>query len=602
MHTPSSKANTQTPLSNGIKPPRIRITPSSIISQQDSIKILTYKSVYRCPPSSITIEIIPNDVFDHFKRICPRSNFILSSSSQSSSGHLLLNNSLQTHSISYRCRYNNQHWCQNTSLFNKGEDSLYIQHPSLSLCSHLNAQEFSQLLKAYLAIESLLYRPVKKQRLVIFTWPCLSYVSDAIFEFASSFTLIIIFILIDGCILFSFNFLFQELIDEKHQGITELLRLLSVRPLLNSFAWFLRVFVIQLITSVFLIIILKISIDGGIYLAYISIWFIIPTILLWTIQVLSRSILVAHFFNSVLKASLWSWFIYLISFWLAVSSSVRLPMILHLIASVWLPFYSIKQIFILFIQINTDLGRRTYLINEIIFIWLSMIIGTFLMWLLAFYFEQILPGKYGIPRSWSWPLDYIRNKQLKQPNSRDSVEVHLTETPSNQQTTVRITNLTKTFGRHNTERQIAVDHISFQLENSTIHGIIGHNGAGKTTAMEMICGLLPCDCGTIEIHNRNLYENLQELQSCIGYCPQQDMLFSYLTVKEQLEFYACVRSKGNNIDNKQIQELLDMMDMNKYNQQFCHTLSGGMQRRLSILCAFVGQTNVIVLGENTKVI
>jgi ATP-binding cassette subfamily A (ABC1) protein 3 len=110
--------------------------------------------------------------------------------------------------------------------------------------------------------------------------------------------------------------------------------------------------------------------------------------------------------------------------------------------------------------------------------------------------------------------------------------------------------------------------------------------------MEMICGLLSCDCGRIEIHNKNL----NQLQSSIGYCPQQDMLFSYLTVQEQLEFYSYIRSKGTNINNKQIQDLLIMMDMNKYKEKFCHTLSSGMKRKLSILCAFIGDVNVIILG------
>jgi ABC-type multidrug transport system ATPase subunit len=171
------------------------------------------------------------------------------------------------------------------------------------------------------------------------------------------------------------------------------------------------------------------------------------------------------------------------------------------------------------------------------------------------------------------------------------------ETSSNDQTTVRVNNLTKTYGRHKKDRQMAVDHISFELENSRIYGLIGHNGSGKTTTMEMICGLLSCDCGIIEIHKKNLFENLHELQSCIGYCPQQDMLFSYLTVREQLEFYAHVRTKDKNINHKQIEELLAMMDMNKYNQRLCHTLSAGMKRKLSILCAFVGQADVIILGK-----
>jgi ATP-binding cassette subfamily A (ABC1) protein 3 len=417
------------------------------------------------------------------------------------------------------------------------------------------------------------------------------------FELAPRFVLIIILILIDGCILFSFNFLFNALIEEKSQGITELLRLISIRPILNSLAWFLRVFFVQLIIGILLIILMKISFDGGIYLPYVSVWLIIPTIIFWTIQVLSRSVLIAHFFNSNLKATLWSWFIYFISCWLALSSSIRLPVALHLIASAWLPFYSIKRLFILLFGINTDLGRSTHLITEVIFIWLSMLIGSLLMWLLAYYLEQILPGKYGIPRPWSWPIDYFRNKRIKTQKRRESVAMQMVETLPDANTTVRVNNLTKTYGRFNTEQQLAVDHVSFKLEKSTIHGLIGHNGAGKTSTMEMMCGLLACDCGTIEIHEKDLYENLSELQKCIGYCPQQDMLFSHLTVSEQLEFYARVRSKGNRIDYKQIQELLVMMDMNTFSQRLCHTLSGGMQRKLSILCAFVGEANVILLGK-----
>ncbi len=353
---------------------------------------------------------------------------------------------------------------------------------------------------------------------------------------------------------------------------------------------FYEFFFLQLIINLFLILILKISFNGGVYLSYVSIWLIIPSILLWTIQVLSRSILVAHFFNHLLPASLWSWLIYLISFWLAISSSIQLPIVVHLIASIWLPFYSIKRIVILFFQINTNLGRQKYFINEIIFSWLCMIIGILLMWILAFYFERIRPGKYGIARSWLWPLDYLRY-------SRKNVESSLIETVSTDQTTVRVDNLTKSYGRYHADRQIAVDHISFTLENSRICGLIGHNGAGKTTTMEMICGLLSCDCGRIEIHQKNLCENLHELQSCIGYCPQQDMLFLYLTVQEQLEFYANVRAKGKKINNEQIEELLIMMEMNKCKQQLCHTLSGGMQRKLSILCAFVGEVDVIILGK-----
>ena len=568
-------------------------TPSTIVSPQESIQIWNYTSVYRCPPSTMPIEILGNSTFEHVKSICPRSQFIQSSSLQTSGKFLLLNTSAKPHGITYRCQYNNRHWCEKTNLFSTPSDSLQIQHSSSFVCSHANVQDFRPLLKAYLAVESLLDRPIKKKQLLIFTWPCPSYLSDRMFEVFPRFTWIIILLLIDGCILFSFNFLFHQIIEEKQQGITELLRLLSIHPLLNSLAWFIRFFFLQIFLNLFLIFIWKISIHGGIYLPYVSIGWIIPTIFLWTIQVLSRSILVSHFFSRILPASLWSWLIYLISFWLAISPVVQLPFVFHLILSAWLPFYSIKGIFLLFFQINADVGRQKSFILEIILMWFSMIIGSLLMWVFACYFEPIRSGKYGVGRSWLWPWDYLRSRQ--QP-----ADPTLLEPIVNDQITVRVDNLTKTFGRHRADRQVAVDHISFTLENSRIYGLIGHNGAGKTTTMEMICGLLSYDCGRIEIHQKNLTENLREVQSSIGYCPQQDMLFSDLTVREQLEFYASVRTHGKKIDHEQIQEFLSMMGMKEYQERLCRCLSGGMQRKLSILCALVGPADVIILGKQGR--
>ncbi|CAF2826384.1 unnamed protein product [Rotaria sp. Silwood2] len=594
-HTPP-ETNNEVSSFDQTNPTSIKMKPSSIISQRESIYVFNSTSMNECPSSDLTIEIVDSKLLNHLKRQCQNSSFKLASKLVQNNGHFLLNSTLMGLSISYRCRYDDIELCENINVLDGKEDSTLIQHPSLSICSNKNLNEEYNLLKVYLAIVSRINPSIKNQLLSIYTWPCLSYAFDPLFELAPRYVLSFILFFIDGCILFSFNLLFHSLIHEKHQGIIELLRLISICPILNSFAWFLRGFFIQLISNILLILILKSSFDGGIYLPYVSIWLIIPTIFFWTIQVLSRAVLIAHFFNSNLKATAWSWFIYVISCWLALSSSIRLPIFLHFIASTWLPFYSIKRVFILLFRINTDLGRNDFN-SEVILIWFSMLFGSLIMWLLAYYLEQIRPGKYGIRRPWSWPLDYFRNNRIKNKRKCESIDMQMVETLPDINTTVRVNNLTKTYGRFNTEKQLAVDHISFKLEKSTIYGLIGHNGSGKTTTMEIMCGLLSCDCGTIEIHDKDLHENLYELQKYIGYCPQQDILFSYLTVQEQLEFYARVRSKEHNIDNNQIQELLTMMDMYTYRNRLCHKLSGGMKRKLSILCSFVGQANVIILDE-----
>ena len=595
IHTPSEDNNENPPL-GGAKPTRIHVKPSALIQSRDSTHVFNNTLTLQCPSQNIIVRVVDSKLLSRLKHLCPQNRFILSSKSEPHNESFLLSATPTGYIINYRCRHDDPKWCQNVSTSNNIENSKLIQHPAAFMCSDKDIHVTNRLLKNYLALESVLRPPIKK-RLSVHTWPCPSYAFDPIFDYVPRFVLTVILIFIDGCILFSFNLLFLALIDEKHQGITELLRLISVRPILNSLAWFLREFFIQSILNIFLILILKISFNGGIYLPYVSIWLIIPTIILWTIQVLSQSILIGHFFNRSIRASLFSWLVYFISCWLALSSSVRLPIVLHLLVSTWSPFYSIKRLFILLFRVNADIGRHTQLATEIILIWLCMLVGSLLMWLLAYYFDQIRPGKYGIPRSWLWPLDYCRNRQKKKQTRSDSVAMQMVETLPDANTTVRVNNLTKTYGHFNTEQQLAVDHISFKLDKSIIHGLIGQNGAGKTSTMEMMCGLLSCDCGTIEIHDKDLYENLHELQKCIGYCPQQDMFFSHLTVQEQLEFYARVRSGGSNVDYNQIDELLTMMEMNTHRRQLCHTLSGGMKRKLSILCAFVGQANVILLGR-----
>ena len=600
IHTPGTSKNRPSSY-DGSKPTDIQLLPPSIHSSIESIHLFNYSSIVRCPTSDISIEIVDPILFNRFQNRCPQNRFLLSSKSTKYDAQILLNTSSQGNIIHYRCRYDNSQWCQNLTQLISEQDPLEVQHPSSKLCSHVDIYQSKEILHTYLAIESLLKTPIRKQSLIVYTWPCSSYGSDPLFSFAPRFVLIFFLVLIDGLILFGFNHLFHALIEEKSQGITELLRLISIQPILNSLAWFLRVFVIQLITMILLIFVLKLPFDGAIYFRHVSVWLIIPTILFWSIQVLSRAILIGHVFSSNLKATLWSWLIYFLSCWLAYSSLVRLPLFLHLFASAWLPFYSIKRAFILLFRLNANLGENKGFIGEILAIWLSMIIGSVIMWLLAYYLEQIFPGKYGISRPWTWPLDTLRKNRVKQQKRRDSVTMQMVQTHPEPNTTVYVNNLTKTYGRFNAETQLAVDHVSFKLEKSMIHGLIGHNGAGKTSTMEMMCGLLSCDCGTIEIHDQNLYENLSELQKCIGYCPQQDMLFSHLTVIEQLEFYARVRSKGNAIDSKQIEDLLRMMDMDENSRHLCHTLSGGMQRKLSILCAFVGQANVILLGRRMSV-
>jgi len=554
-----------------------------IVESIESKRLFNYTTSYQCPSANRTIYLINQTKFVRFQHLCPRSHLNFITSLSNVQGELIFNESR----IEYRCRYDDRHWCEEIEHLSKD----HWQHPSAFLCSSSSASfvEFwKPLIRNSLAFDSLIHRPSTKVRLTFFTWPCSTYLSDILFDESNVFTLVLILILIDFCILFSHHLLLNVLIEEKCQGTIELLRLLSIHPLVNSFAWFIRQYFLQLIVMIVLTIILKIPIGGQAFFPHVSFVYLLLSFLLWSIQTLSQSVLIGHLFTSQLKASICSWFIYLFSFWLSFDSRLALPMLVRQILSIVLPFYSIKRQILLFMRLNVDLGRNSTWKNELISLDFASIIGTILFWLVAIYVEPICSGHYGVKRSFFWPIEKFRRKKMH----RDEPMI---KTSSNECVTVRIENLTKSFTR---DRHFAVDHLSFELEHSKICGFIGPNGSGKTTTIEMICGFINSDEGSIEIHGKNLYEHRTELQRTIGFCPQDDLLFAYLTVEEQLEFYGQLRCKDQIVDyRRQIDELLVLMDMKKFDKRLCQTLSGGMKRKLSILCAFVGQVDIILLDE-----
>ena len=97
----------------------------------------------------------------------------------------------------------------------------------------------------------------------------------------------------------------------------------------------------------------------------------------------------------------------------------------------------------------------------------------------------------------------------------------------------------------------------------------------------------------IDYDTRN---NMEMLRKSIGYCPQHDILFDLLTIEEQIEFYATAR--GFRKTKKEISyEMLRLVNLESSKDVFCNALSGGMKRRLSLACAFVGDTKIILLDE-----
>lgn len=162
---------------------------------------------------------------------------------------------------------------------------------------------------------------------------------------------------------------------------------------------------------------------------------------------------------------------------------------------------------------------------------------------------------------------------------------------------ISVDQLVKKFGSD----KIAVNNVSFDLYANQITSLLGPNGSGKTTIFNCLTGFYRPTSGSIAIttddgvdHRAN-YE-MEMLKKSIGYCPQEDLLFDHLTVKEQLEFYAVARGFGKD-ERKIVEKMLSITNLEESKNKYCQHLSGGMKRRLSLACAFVGDTKIILLDE-----
>ncbi|MBS4223603.1 ABC transporter ATP-binding protein [Lederbergia citrea] len=154
---------------------------------------------------------------------------------------------------------------------------------------------------------------------------------------------------------------------------------------------------------------------------------------------------------------------------------------------------------------------------------------------------------------------------------------------------LEVKKLRKTF-----QSVVAVDNISFSVENGEIFTIIGPNGAGKTTTLEMIEGLQTPDSGEIQLKGMNWKSDSGRIKQIIGVQPQTSALFDLLTVYESLDVFAGLYKRSRSID-----EILDFINLTEHRNKRVKILSGGQKQRLAIGIALVNDPDILFFDEPT---
>jgi ABC-2 type transport system ATP-binding protein len=160
---------------------------------------------------------------------------------------------------------------------------------------------------------------------------------------------------------------------------------------------------------------------------------------------------------------------------------------------------------------------------------------------------------------------------------------------------IKIENLTKTFG-HNT----AVDNLNLEVEKGELFGLVGPDGAGKTTVMRLLTAIMAPTSGEAWVGSRSILTEGEEIKENIGYMPQRFGLYEDLTVMENILFYADLYDVAESARPPRIEQLLGFSNLTPFTDRLAGKLSGGMKQKLGLACALIHRPEILFLDEPTN--
>ncbi|XP_051028674.1 phospholipid-transporting ATPase ABCA7 [Acomys russatus] len=401
----------------------------------------------------------------------------------------------------------------------------------------------------------------------------------------------------------------KALVQEKETRLRETMRAMGLSRGVLWLSWFLSCLGPFLISSVLLVLVLKL----GNILPYSNPVVVVVFLAAFSVATVAQSFLLSVFFSRANLAAACgglAYFSLYLPYVLCVAWRERLTLGGRVAASLLFPVafgFGCESLVLLEEQgdgvqwhnLGTAPAEGVFSLAQVsAFLLFDAAIYGLALW----YLEAVCPGQYGIPEPWDFPFrrSYWCGPGPPQPSvlapAPQDPRVLVEDPPPGLVAGVSIRGLTKRFRGC---PQLALRGLSIDFYQGHITAFLGHNGAGKTTTLSILSGLFPPSGGSASILGHDVQTNMAAIRPHLGICPQYNVLFDLLTVEEHVWFYG--RLKGVSaaaIGSEQEHLIRDVGLIPKRGTQTRH-LSGGMQRKLSVAIAFVGASRVVILDEPT---
>ena len=411
-----------------------------------------------------------------------------------------------------------------------------------------------------------------------------------------------------------------RMVSEKETKAKEGMKIMGMSESIYFLSYFIQYFIVNLIQSIINSIIIQLVFK------HVPYFIIFLTFFLWGACVFSLIFFFQSFIDRTRVALILSLLIYFVMFFMSMAvMNAKVKKILKIIISIFPPV-GIELGIILFGKFESNFKDlkykdipKTYLNYSVLWMLLMFIIDFFLYLFLGFYLQNVVSHEFGIARPFYflctksyWCGDDEKNKKMQEEMNNDNEKIVLDAKKEKQKAmnfqsedlykdknkpddVIKIRGIKKTFD----DGKTAVNGVNLNLYKDEIFALLGHNGAGKTTLISMLCGMYDATGGKVMYDGENILGSLEmdNFRTKLGICPQHDVLFDDLTIKEHLNMFATFKGVGSDRLEEEVNITLKDFQLTEMQNIVAKDLSAGQRRKLSIAIALVGGSKVIFLDE-----